>query len=57
MKTQDNDSLWTNSNRSLYFLIPNNQKLASGNFTIITSSGNKKTVAPDALAPFESILT
>jgi hypothetical protein len=53
MKTQDNGSLWTNLHRSRYFLIPNNQELANGNFAIFTSPGNKKEVNPDTLAPFE----
>ena len=53
MNTEDNCSLWTSSNRSRYFFIPHNQELPNGDFTILTSTGNKKEVAPDALAPFE----
>jgi hypothetical protein len=53
MNNENNFSLWTTANWSRYFLIPNNQELANGNFVIITSTGNKKEVDPDALAPFE----
>lgn len=53
MNTEDKYSLWKSSNRSRYFFIPHNQEIPNGDFTIFTSTGNKKEVAPDALAPFE----
>lgn len=46
-------SLWTNSNRSRYFLIPNNQNLPPGNFTIQTLTGITKQVDVTALTPLE----
>ncbi|WP_446399412.1 YbjN domain-containing protein [Coleofasciculus sp. C1-SOL-03] len=53
MDNENNSSLWTTVSLSHYFLIPNNQELPNGNCIILTSSGNKKTVDLNALAPFE----
>lgn len=53
MSDRDKLSLWTNSQRSRYFLIPDNQKLARGNFLICTLTGTEKKVMQTAIAPFE----
>ena len=53
MSTMNKNSLWTNSNRSRYFLIPNNQNLTPGNFTIQTLTGISKQVDVTALTPLE----
>ena len=46
-------SLWTDSKRSRYFLIPEKQKLARGSFVICTLTGIKKKVTQTAIASFE----
>ena len=46
-------SLWINSTRTRYFLIPNNQNLPPGNFTIQTLTGITKQVDVKALTPLE----
>jgi hypothetical protein len=53
MKPNDKSSLWTDSKRSRYFLIPNNQKLSRGSFIICTLTGTTKKVTQTAIAPFE----
>ena len=53
MKLNDKSSLWTDSKRSRYFLIPSNQKLSRGSFVICTLTGTTKKVTQTALAPFE----
>ena len=45
--------LWLNSACTRYFLIPKNQDIPSGDFILFNFTGEKKTVAPTALASFE----
>jgi uncharacterized membrane protein YukC len=53
MSSKDKRSLWIDSKRKRYFLIPDNQKLARGNFIICTLTGIEKKVMQTAIAPFE----
>ncbi|MEQ8753695.1 MAG: hypothetical protein RID09_09270 [Coleofasciculus sp. G1-WW12-02] len=53
MKTSNQHSLWCSSNRQLYFLIPDNQHLPSGNFKIHQLAGIERQVDLKALAPYE----
>jgi uncharacterized phage infection (PIP) family protein YhgE len=53
MKTPSRYSLWCSSNRHLYFLIPDNQDLPSGNFKIHKLAGIERQVDLKALAPYE----
>ncbi|MBD2248033.1 hypothetical protein [Nostoc sp. FACHB-888] len=53
MKPKHKRSLWTDSKRSRYFLIPKNQKLSRGSFIICTLTGTTKKVTQTAIAPFE----
>jgi hypothetical protein len=53
MNTKTNHTFWTDSKRSRYFLIPNNQKLTRGSFVIHTLTGAQKKVTQRAIAAFE----
>jgi hypothetical protein len=53
MNSKDKRSLWTDSKRSRYFLIPDNQKLVRGSFIILTLTGIKKKVTQTAITSFE----
>ncbi len=53
MKTANQHFLWCSSNRQLYFLIPDNQHLSSGNFKIHQLAGIERQVDLKALAPYE----
>lgn len=46
-------SLWSDSTRSHYFLIPNDQELSRGDFIILTLNGDEKKVDYNVLNPFE----
>jgi hypothetical protein len=46
-------TLWTNLDRTRFFLIPDEQQLSSGEFRIHTVTGRKFTVDPEALTSFE----
>ncbi|HLP88952.1 MAG TPA: hypothetical protein VK184_10230 [Nostocaceae cyanobacterium] len=53
MKSYLEDSLWTDSNRLRYFLIPDNQNLPDGEFTIYKVNGYEKKVDITALIVWE----
>ncbi|MDZ8239995.1 MAG: hypothetical protein RMZ69_23055 [Nostoc sp. ChiQUE01a] len=53
MNSKDKCSLWTDSKRSRYFLIPDNQKLSRGRFIISTLTGTQKKVTQAGIANFE----
>ncbi len=53
MRSNDKVSLWTNSNRSRYFLIPDDQELPDGDFILCTLKGHEKKVDYIALNSFE----
>jgi len=53
MNSKNKPSLWTDSMRSHYFLIPNDQELSSGDFIILTLNGDEKKVDYNALNSFE----
>ncbi len=53
MNTKDKHSLWLDSTRSRYFLIPDNQELVTGNFILCRLNGEEKNVDFPALASFE----
>ena len=53
MNTKAATSLWIDSTRSQYFLIPDNQEIPSGDFEISAINGNKKTVLLNEIASFE----
>ena len=53
MNSEKIASLWLNSACTRYFLIPKNQDIPSGDFILFNFTGEKKTVAPTALASFE----
>jgi hypothetical protein len=46
-------TVWTDSIRSRYFLIPDNQKLPAGDFVLRTIRGRELKVDPSSLAEFE----
>lgn len=48
-------SLWIDTTRSQYFLIPDNQEIPSGDFEISAINGSKKKVSLTAIASFEII--
>ena len=50
---QANSILWISISRSRYFLIPDNQELPDGDFTVHSLVGEAKKVNPHMLAPFE----
>ncbi len=49
----NNQTLWTNTDQSRYFLIPEGQELAEGPFALRTFSGEERSVDEASLAPFE----
>jgi len=53
MKSNLKRSLWNNSTRSRYFLIPDDQDLVTGDFILCNLNGDKKNVDSAALAPLE----
>jgi hypothetical protein len=53
MKTSNQSSLWRDSDRGIYFLIPDEQELASGNCTIRQLKGIEMQVDPNAIAPYK----
>jgi hypothetical protein len=53
MKISNSSSLWRDSVRGTYFLIPDNQELFSGDCTIRQLKGAEKHVDPDKIAPYE----
>jgi hypothetical protein len=46
-------TLWTNTDQSRYFLVPESQELAEGSFTLRTFTGEERSADEAALAPFE----
>jgi hypothetical protein len=46
-------TLWSNSVRSRFFLIPDDNSLPPGDFVLRTITGREQRVASAALAPFE----
>ncbi len=52
-KDKGKGSLWLDSMRSHYFLIPNDQELSSGDFIILTLNGDEKKVDYNALNSLE----
>ena len=46
-------TLWTDSGRTRYFIVPDDTVLSPGDFTLHTITGRKADVDPAALAPFE----
>jgi hypothetical protein len=48
-----NQTLWTNTDQSRYFLIPEGQELAEGAFALRTFSGEERLVDEAALTSFE----
>ncbi|MEQ8539980.1 MAG: methylated-DNA--[protein]-cysteine S-methyltransferase [Coleofasciculus sp. D1-CHI-01] len=52
-ETSENCSLWTNSTRRRYFLIPNQQQLPIGNFTIRNLRNESKEVELQAINNWE----
>jgi hypothetical protein len=53
MNSKNKPSLWIDSTRSHYFLIPNDQELSSRDFIILTLNGDEKKVDYNALNSFE----
>ena len=53
MKSNLKRSLWSDSSRSRYFLIPDDQALVTGDFILCSLNGDKKNVDSAALASFE----
>lgn len=53
MNSKNKPSLWIDSTRSHYFLIPNDQELSRGDFIILTLNGDEKKVDYNVLNPFE----
>ena len=53
MNTKDKHSLWLDSTRSHYFLIPDDQELVSGDFILCSLNGDEKKVDSTELTPFE----
>jgi hypothetical protein len=53
MKSNLKRSLWIDSTRSRYFLIPDDQALVTGDFILCSLNGDKKNVDSAALASFE----
>ena len=53
MSSEEKHSLWLDSIRSHYFLIPDNQAIASGDFILYSLKGDEKNVDSTALASFE----
>lgn len=53
MNSKNKPSLWTDSTRSHYFLIPDNQELPNGDFILYNLNGNEKRVDSTALTSFE----
>jgi hypothetical protein len=48
-----NQTLWTNTDQSRYFLVPESQELAAGPFALRTFTGEERSVDEAALASFE----
>jgi len=46
-------TLWSDSARSRYFVIPDSETLAPGDYTLRTITGGRRDVDPSALTPFE----
>ncbi|MCP4535605.1 MAG: hypothetical protein GY832_00490 [Chloroflexi bacterium] len=53
MNTKSKLSLWTNNGQTKYYLIPPDQLLPDGDFTIRTSTGQEQAVDATAAAIFE----
>jgi hypothetical protein len=53
MNTKDKRSLWTDSTKSCYFIISNDENLPNGDFILYTLSGDEKKVDYAAITPFE----
>lgn len=53
MNSKNTLSLWIDSTRSRYFLIPENQNIPTGDFILFNLTGKIKTVSPTALVSFE----
>ncbi len=53
MNIEARRSLWIDSTRSRYFIIPDNQEIPFGDFLLCTLKGNEKNVDATALTPFE----
>ncbi|KST62190.1 hypothetical protein [Mastigocoleus testarum] len=53
MNNKNTPALWIDSTRSRYFLIPENQNIPPGNFTLFNLTGKKKKVALTAISSFE----
>jgi hypothetical protein len=53
MNSKNKPSLWMDSTRSHYFLIPNDQELSRGDFIILTLNGDEKKVDYNALNSWE----
>ena len=51
--TTTSATLWSDSARSRYFVIPDDETLPAGEFTLWTITGSRKDVDAAALAPFE----
>lgn len=45
--------LWTTPDRSRHFLVPEDADVRAGDLALRTASGRERTVAPDAVAPYE----
>lgn len=48
-----NQTLWTNTDQSRYFLVPESQELAEGSFPLRTFTGEERSVDEAALVSFE----
>lgn len=53
MNNEDKRSLWTDSTKSHYFLIPDNEELPSGDFTLCKLNGEEKNVDSTAITSFK----
>jgi hypothetical protein len=53
MNSKNKPSLWMDSTRSHYFIIPNDQEVSSGDFIILTLNGDEKKVDYNALNSLE----
>ena len=53
MNTKVSPVLWSNPERSRFFLIPGDRQIPPGDFPLHTITGRQMKVEPNALTPFE----
>lgn len=53
MSPMESKTLWSNHDRTRFFLIPDDPEIPPGDFVLRTLTGRELRVAPSALAEFE----